>query len=180
MQGTPFDYVELTVKDSKLQYVAGEYQGTLMSKATKDEFSANGEATVKFTRDSSGEVVSMNLNAQGENFVGTKENSKADLNVYVGKYKMDGLPFEHIELSDKSGKLHYAAGDNTGDLTPMKDKDKFDANGQATVNFTRDADEHVKSIVVNIQGQDYIGNREASANSMAAYAGQYKMEGLPF
>lgn len=180
MEGMPFDYVELTTKDGKLHYVAGEYQGDLTSKTAKDEFDANGQATIKFTRDASNMVKGISLNAQGQDFTGIKEKPKVDMASYLGKYKMDGLPFDYIELTDKAGKLHYMAGDNEGDLTPMKDKDQFDANGQAMVKFTRDDANLVKSINVNIQGQDYIGNREATANSMAAYAGQYKMTGLPF
>ncbi len=180
MQGMPFDYIELTAKEGELRYVAGEYQGKLTPKEDKDEFSANGQASVKFTRDTNNRIKGIGLNAQGQDFTGTKEMPHTDVNAYVGKYKMDGLPFGYIELSEKAGKLHYLAGDNQGDLTPMKDKDQFDANGQATVNFKRDAAEQVKTIVVNIQGQNYVGNREAATNSVAAYAGQYKMEGLPF
>lgn len=180
MQGVPFDYIELTAKEGELHYVAGEYQGKLTPKEDKDEFSANGQASVKFTRDTNNRIKGIGLNAQGQDFTGMKEMPYTDVNTYVGKYKMDGLPFGYIELSEKAGKLHYLAGDNQGDLTPMKDKDQFDANGQATVNFKRDAAEQVKTIVVNIQGQNYVGNREAGTNSVAVYAGQYKMEGLPF
>lgn len=180
MEGMPFDYIELSNKNGKLHYVAGEYQGDLTPKTAKDEFDANGQATVKFTRDSSNLVVGIGMNAQGQDFSGKKEMPKMDVDAYVGKYKMDGLPFDYIELSDKAGKLHYVAGDNQGELTPMKDKDQFDAKGQATVNFTRDDADQVQVINVNIQGQSFTGNREAAANSMAAYAGQYKMTGLPF
>lgn len=180
MEGMPFDYIELSAKDGKLHYVAGEYQGDLTPKTAKDEFDANGQATVKFTRDANNLVTGIGMNAQGQDFTGTREIPKMDVNAYVGKYKMDGLPFDHIELTNKAGKLHYTAGENQGELTPMKDKDQFDANGQASVNFTRDAADQVKAIKVNIQGQDFTGNREAAANSMAAYAGQYKMTGLPF
>ena len=180
MEGTPFDYVELTAKEGKLYYVAGEYQGSLMPNGAKDEFNANGQATVKFTRDANNMVNGIGLNAQGQDFTGIKEMPKVDMSDYAGKYKMDGLPFDYIELSHQAGKLHYVAGDNQGDLTPMKNKDEFDANGHATVNFTRDAGNQVKTINVNVQGQNYVGNREAAAGSMAAYAGQYKMQGLPF
>jgi len=180
MQGMPFDYIELAAKDGKLYYVAGEYQGDLMPKGGKDEFSANGQASVSFTRDASSAVKGMKLNAQGQDFVGTKEMPKMDAKAYVGKYKMAGPPLDYIFLTDKAGKLYYEAGDNQGELTPMKDKDQFDANGQATVNFTRDNSDMVKTITVNIQGQSFVGNREAATNSMAAYAGQYKMTGLPF
>ncbi len=180
MQGTPFEYVELTAKDGKLHYVAGEYRGELKPKTIKDEFDANGQATVKFTRDTNGMVNGMGLNAQGENFSGTREMSEMGISSYVGKYKMEGLPFEYIELSDKSGKLHYVAGEYRGDLTALSGKDQFDANGQAAVNFTRDASNNISTMVVNIQGKNYIGKREAAANSIEAYVGKYKMEGLPF
>ncbi len=180
MEGMPFDYIDLTNKNGKLHFEAGEYQGDLTAKTTKDEFDANGQATVKFTRDASNVVTGIGLNAQGQDFTGMKEKSTMGVASYLGKYKMDGLPFDYIELTDKAGKLHYMAGDNEGSLTPMKDKDQFDADGQAMVKFKRNAADQVETIQVNIQGQDFTGTREAAANSMAAYAGQYKMEGLPF
>ena len=180
MEGMPFDYIELTDQDGKLNYVAGEYQGELTPKTAKDEFDANGQATVKFTRDANNSVSGIGVNMQGQDFAGTKEMPQMDVNAYLGKYKMVGLPFDYIELTDKTGKLHYVAGEYQGEMTPMSGKDRFDANGQATVNFTRDATGQVMSLTTNIQGQDFTGKREAAASSMAAYAGQYKMEGLPF
>lgn len=180
MEGMPFDYIEFTNKDGKLHFEAGEYKGDLTAKTAKDEFDANGQATVKFSRDASNMVTGITLNAQGQDFTGMKEKSTMDVASYLGKYKMDGLPFDYIELTDKAGKLHYMAGDNEGNLIPLKDKDQFDADGQAMVKFKRNAADQVETIQVNIQGQDFSGTREAVADSMAAYAGQYKMEGLPF
>ena len=39
---------------------------------------------------------------------------KADLNDYVGKYKMTGLPFPYIEVSIQDGKLNMKAGEQAG------------------------------------------------------------------
>lgn len=84
-----------------------------------------------------------------------------DLNDYVGKYKMDGLPFEYITVSLKDGKLRLSTGDQESELTPLKDPDKFDASGQATFLFVRDADKKVKAVTLDAQGMQFEGKKEA-------------------
>ena len=64
-----------------------------------------------------------------------------DLNDYAGKYKMTGLPFPYIEVSVKEGKLMIEAGGQTGEVKPMSDEDRFDADGKATFLFIRDEKE---------------------------------------
>ena len=53
-----------------------------------------------------------------------------DLNVYAVKYNMTGLPFPFIELRVKDGKLMMNAGGQTGEIKPMSEEDKFDADGK--------------------------------------------------
>ena len=84
--------------------------------------------------------------------------ASAALTDYVGKYKMENLPFEFMILSMKDGQLHVEAGDNEGTLTPMTgQKDAFDAGGQATIKFTRDTQQKIDKIVVEAQGQVFEG-----------------------
>ena len=61
-----------------------------------------------------------------------------DLNTYVGKYKMTGLPFPYIEISVKEGKLMMDAGGQVGEIKSTGEPDQFDANGQAKLLFIRD------------------------------------------
>ncbi|GAB3162823.1 DUF3471 domain-containing protein [Telluribacter humicola] len=86
----------------------------------------------------------------------------ADLSQYVGKYKFEGLPFEYITISEKDGKLIINTGTDEGELTPVKDAtDKFDAGGQATLTFTRDADQKVTGLTLDAQGFTFDGKKEA-------------------
>ncbi|MBP6826333.1 MAG: ThuA domain-containing protein [Saprospiraceae bacterium] len=61
-----------------------------------------------------------------------------DLNEYVGKYKFSGLPFEFMEVVVENGALVVTAGDQRGPVTALPGADKFDADGQATIEFIRE------------------------------------------
>lgn len=162
--GLPFEKVVVSDKAGKLHYVAGEYQGEFMAVSGKaDTYSANGEATVTFVRNTAGKVEKIKLEVQGETFEGLKTMDEmaagsAALTDYVGKYKMENLPFEFIILSVKDGQLHSIAGDNEGTITAVPNQvDTFDANGQATVRFTRDEQKKIKKMIVEAQGQVFEG-----------------------
>ncbi|WP_247235725.1 DUF3471 domain-containing protein [Telluribacter sp. SYSU D00476] len=87
---------------------------------------------------------------------------QADLSQYAGKYKFEGLPFEYITISVVDGKLMISTGTDEGELTPVKDAaDKFDAGGQATLTFTRDADQKVTGLTLDAQGFTFDGKKEA-------------------
>ena len=95
---------------------------------------------------------------QLENRATVAPSDSADL---IGKYKYEGLPFEYMVISTKEGKLHYSGGEYTGFLEPIKDKkDVFDAGGIAVFTFTRDPENKVKELVIDYQGQTYIGRKE--------------------
>lgn len=80
---------------------------------------------------------------------------------FIGKYKYEGLPFEYMEISTKEGTLYYSGGEYTGYLQPVKDKkDVFDAGGIAIFTFTRDSQNKVKELMIDYQGQTYIGKKE--------------------
>ncbi|KAA5544876.1 DUF3471 domain-containing protein [Adhaeribacter rhizoryzae] len=83
-----------------------------------------------------------------------------DLNHYVGKYKFEGLPFEFITIAVKEGKLTVNTGSEEGILTPLKDADSFDAAGQATLKFIRNAEKKVTGVTLQAQGFDFEGKKE--------------------
>ena len=164
MTGLPFEKVIVSDKDGKLHYVAGEYEGDFTEVSGKpDTYSANGEATVTFVRNTAGKVEKIKLEVQGESYEGIREMAtmaagNAVLTDYVGKYKMENLPFEFIVLSMKDDQLYITAGENEGTLTAMPNQmDAFDAGGQATIKFTRDEQKKINKIIVEAQGQVFEG-----------------------
>ncbi|MPR33488.1 hypothetical protein [Salmonirosea aquatica] len=164
VSGLPFEKVVVSDKAGKLHYVAGEYEGDFTEISGKaDTYSANGEATVTFMRNAAGKVDKMKLEIQGESYEGMRSmeemaGSSVALTDYVGKYKMENLPFEFIVLSMKDNQLYITAGDNEGTLTAMPNQmDAFDAGGQATIKFTRDDQKKINKIVVEAQGQVFEG-----------------------
>jgi hypothetical protein len=91
----------------------------------------------------------------------TPRSSVSDSADYIGKYRYEGLPFEHMTISSKEGKLSYSGGEYNGFLEPVKDKkDVFDAGGIAIFTFTRDTGSKVKELVIDYQGQTHIGRKE--------------------
>ena len=90
----------------------------------------------------------------------TKVIPKADLNDYVGKYKMTNLPFPYIEVSVQDGKLMMKAGEQGGAVTPMDDADKFDASGKATLLFIRDDKNKVVKLQMEAMGFKFEGDKE--------------------
>lgn len=76
-EGLPFEYMEVTVKDSKLFYAGGEYSGALdVIKDKKDTFDAGGVAVFSFIRSEAGKITELQIEYQGQTFAGTKEGSK--------------------------------------------------------------------------------------------------------
>lgn len=178
VNGLPFESVTITPLNGQLLYSAGDYKGVLKPMSGVDQFDAAGQATITFTRNASKTVAGMKLSAQGQDFVGTKDAPKMDM--YIGNYKFEGLPFEKVTVTVKENKLLYTAGEYQGTLTPMAGDDMFDASGQATVKFNRTGNSEVSTMVLNIQGQSITGTKEAAAPMLDAFVGQYKMQGLPF
>lgn len=162
MTGLPFEKVVVSDKDGKLRYAAGEYEGEFMEVSGKpDTYSANGEATVIFVRNAAGKVEKIKLEIQGQSFEGVREMDAmagATLTDYVGKYKMENLPFEFIVMSMKDGQLYITAGDNEGPLMAVPNQaDAFDAGGQATIKFTRDEQKKINKMIVEAMGQVFEG-----------------------
>jgi len=89
-----------------------------------------------------------------------KEDLKIDLNDYVGKYKMTGLPFPYIEVTIQDSKLYMKAGEQGGTVNPTNDADKFDANGQAMMQFIRDDKKKVIKLKLEAMNMTFEGTKE--------------------
>ena len=72
MTGLPFPYIEVSVKEGKLNMDAGGQAGPIDPTATKDKFDAGGKAVLTFVRES-GKVTKLVMEAMGFKFEGTKE-----------------------------------------------------------------------------------------------------------
>jgi cytochrome c len=83
-----------------------------------------------------------------------------DLNAYVGKYKMTGLPFEYIVISAQDGKLMIDAGGQVGEIKPTGAPDTFDADGRAILNFVRDEKKSVTKLKMDASGFSVEGVKE--------------------
>ncbi len=86
--------------------------------------------------------------------------SVTDLNAFVGKYKMTGLPFPYIEISVKDNKLMMDAGGQIGEINPTEETDQFDANGKAKILFLRNNDKKVDKLKMSAMGFDFEGVKE--------------------
>ena len=73
-EGLPFEYMEVSVRDGKLFYSGGEYNGPLTAIADKkDAFDANGAAVFTFLRDADNKVTGLQIDYQGQTYTGKKE-----------------------------------------------------------------------------------------------------------
>lgn len=72
-EGLPFEYMEISVKEGKLAFSGGEYNGTLTPlSGKKDEFDA-GIALFTFSRNNEGKVTGLRIDYQGQTFFGDRE-----------------------------------------------------------------------------------------------------------
>jgi cytochrome c len=85
---------------------------------------------------------------------------KTDLNDYVGKYKMTGLPFPYIEVSLQDGKLNAKAGEQAGAVTPTSEADQFTSPEGATLQFIRDGNKKVNKLQLDANGFKFDGVKE--------------------
>lgn len=108
-------------------------------------------------------LLAVNVSAQTSNPADSKPVFEiSDSATYIGKYRYEGLPFEHMTISVKEGKLYFFGGEYAGYLTPLKDKkDVFDANGEAVFTFRRNSENKVADLQIDYQGQSYMGKRES-------------------
>ena len=107
-------------------------------------------------------ISSLKASAQTTTATDTKSQfSIADSASFTGKYKYEDLPFEHIEVSVREGKLYFVGGEYQGFLEPLKDKkDVFDVDGRATFTFVRNTENKISELKVEYEGQTYQGKKE--------------------
>ena len=73
-EGLPFDYMEISVKEGKLYYSGGEYNGFLDPlKDKKDSFDASGAAVFTFIRNNDNKVTELRIDYQGQTYSGQRE-----------------------------------------------------------------------------------------------------------
>lgn len=73
-EGMPFEFMDITMKDGKLNFSGGEYSGPLNPvKDKKDVFDANGAAIFSFVRDADGKVGALSIDYNGQTFSGKKQ-----------------------------------------------------------------------------------------------------------
>lgn len=76
-ENLPFEYADISVQDSKLYFVGGEYNGSLVPiNDKKDAFDVNGQAVFTFLRNAENKITELKIEYNGENFVGKKEEKK--------------------------------------------------------------------------------------------------------
>ena len=88
------------------------------------------------------------------------EAPKLSIEDYVGKYKMSGLPFDYVEITTKDGQVIMDAGGQGGPINATDTSDKYDADGKATIYFTRDDAKKVNGIKMEAMGMKFEGKKE--------------------
>lgn len=87
----------------------------------------------------------------------------SDTALYKGKYKIEGAPFDFLEVVVRESKLYFLAGGQyEGFLEPIKDKkDAFDVMGQAIFTFSRNADgSDMEGLKIDYSGMVLEGKKE--------------------
>jgi hypothetical protein len=73
-EGMPFEFIEITVRDKKLYFEGGEYNGFLVPLTDKkDAFNVNDQAVFTFGRDNGSKITELKVDYQGQLFAGKKE-----------------------------------------------------------------------------------------------------------
>lgn len=76
-EGLPFEFIEVTVQESKLHFVGGEYNGFLVPLSDKkDAFDVNSQAVFTFARNVENKVTELKVDYNGQVFQGKKEEKK--------------------------------------------------------------------------------------------------------
>jgi cytochrome c len=85
----------------------------------------------------------------------------SDSSAFKGKYKMEGVGFDYLEVTVKDSSLFFSGGEYAGVLTPLKDKkDSFDALGQAVFAFVRNGSGEIDLIRIDYSGGVYEGKKQ--------------------
>src|SRR5688572_19261436 len=73
-ENLPFEYIEISVRENKLYFIGGEYNGFLVPLTDKKNvFNVNDQAVFTFGRDSENKITELKVDYQGQIFIGKKE-----------------------------------------------------------------------------------------------------------
>ena len=76
-ENLPFENMTISVKEGKLGFTGGQYNGVLAPiKDKKDAFDVNRNASFTFLRDTANKVNELKLEYQGQSFLGKREAKK--------------------------------------------------------------------------------------------------------
>ena len=76
-EGLPFEFIEITVRVSKLFFFGGEYNGFLVPLPYKKyAFNVNDQAVFTFGRNNENKITELKVDYQGQTFQGKKEETK--------------------------------------------------------------------------------------------------------
>ena len=99
-----------------------------------------------------------------DNFAQNETKSYLDtcLNIARQENQKDKNKIEKIklEVSVKDGKLMMNADGQEGEIKPMSEEDKFDADGKATILFIRDEKKKVIKLKMEAMGFSFDGVKE--------------------
>jgi cytochrome c len=89
-----------------------------------------------------------------------KQLSQKELQEFVGKYKVSGLPFEFLVISIQGGKLQIQAGESKGILRPSQKDDRFEEDNGTVLDFGRDSSNQVVKITMKTSGFEFEGKKQ--------------------
>jgi cytochrome c len=89
----------------------------------------------------------------------TQASAKTNIQDYAGKYKMQGLPFDYVEISIADDKVIMNAGGQGGPVNATDTPDKYDADGKAILYFTREGGK-VSGLTMEAMGLKFEGKKE--------------------
>jgi cytochrome c len=85
---------------------------------------------------------------------------KANIGDYVGKYKMEGLPIDYIDLEQKEGKLNLKFGEQGTVMQPTEAPDSFTDGEKVKAFFVRDDSGKVSKIKLEAMGMTFEGKKQ--------------------
>ena len=99
-------------------------------------------------------------NTTAKSPVSEKQLSQKELQEFVGKYKVSGLPFEFLVTSIQGGKLQIQAGESKGIIRPSSIDDRFEGDNGTVLDFGRDPSNQVVKITMKTSGFEFEGKKQ--------------------
>ncbi len=157
--GAPFASIVITHSNGTLSAEAESLgKGDLKTSSNKDEFTEpNYNATLKFQRDETGNVIGVTVSAMGEKFEGKKS---SPFDEYLGSYSLDE-PLNEVKLVLKNGNLFGISAMGESSISKTSTKDKFTLDSyDGTILFIRDTKGNISTVEVAVQGSIFKGEKK--------------------